>query len=528
MRIVQSFWSSNRNLLENRFGWVSPQYHLMAWTLSSLKLREHYEDLHLCTDSNGYAILIDQLNLPYSSAEICYDNIEFDKNQWGISKILTYAAQTKPFIHVDADVFIWDKFSEELEQAGLIAQNIERGTDYSDSMFNELRSKLAYIPDIFQKELDTNKVSSYNAGIIGGSDISFFRQYADEALEMVSRNKHLAPDETTYLNFNILFEQVLFSLLSKHQNKKVTCYFKETFDDNGYLISLFSDFSRIALGQKYFHLIGGSKRNKAVCDLMSAILLNEYPEYYHKIIRLFPDKHKYFYSKIFGSDAAVSNKTERKADYPWGEISFPRTARAFPSVRNTIPADLEVDYRTLVENQDSVSANEIFEYERNLSELFGSWCNINAASLTVIETSACNYFAFFAQDKNHQLRAVLQKNPHLTVIEDSFDWLPETKSSINQDIGFAPFEELNGLAIIPRLFLKGYEEILIDGLDHNIFMLLTEPLSFGALLKALEPCFSTAEIYDEYAAVYELMLKKLKYLFHSKCLFIPGSFTATN
>lgn len=95
-----------------------PRNILMAWALSSLKLRKHYEDLHLCTDSNGYAILIDQLNLPQSLAEICYDNIEFDKNQWGISKILTYAAQTKPFIYVDADGFIWDKFSEELEQAG--------------------------------------------------------------------------------------------------------------------------------------------------------------------------------------------------------------------------------------------------------------------------------------------------------------------------------------------------------------------------------------------------------------------------
>lgn len=527
MRIVQSFWSCNRNLLDSRFGWVSPQYHLMAWALSSLKLKEHYDDLHLYTDTNGYRVLIECLNLPYKTVEICYDDISYNKNLWGATKIMTYGAHNKPFIHVDGDVFIWDKFSEEIENAQLIAQNIEIGTKYSSIMISELRENLGYIPSVLDEEIRKESISSYNAGILGGSDIGFFKRYSEEALNMVKSNQLITTDDRLLLNFNILFEQILFAVLSVNENKKVTCYFNEPLEDKGYTTPMFSDFSRIALGQKYFHLIGGSKRNKSICELMSNILLKDYPEYYIKIINLFREKHIYFDSKISLVSPQLNKKRKELGSVNVNNFQFPRTKHAISiHEREEIVPNDKID--SIVKQSKSEVIREVFNYEVNLSSFFNKWLTLSAHSLHSIECSVCHYFDFFTLSKADQLNVILRRNPFLEMVEDSFDWLPTTKTLINTDIGLAPFEEINGIACIPRLFLKGYEEILIDELDYNIMLLLETPLTLKSLLNELEPCFTQDEIKDNYALVYEPILRKLKHLFHSKCIFLEGSFTLSN
>jgi hypothetical protein len=76
------------------------------------------------------------------------------------------------------------------------------------------------------------------------------------------------------------------------------------------------------------------------------------------------------------------------------------------------------------------------------------------------------------------------------------------------------------IACIPELFFKGYSEIVIDELNYNILTILKIPMPFKDLLKKLECCFTIEEIKNDYATIYELVLIKLKYLFHNKCIFI--------
>ncbi len=45
MRIVQTFWSGGKSLLQDGFGWLHPECNLMSWALSYLSLREHYDEL---------------------------------------------------------------------------------------------------------------------------------------------------------------------------------------------------------------------------------------------------------------------------------------------------------------------------------------------------------------------------------------------------------------------------------------------------------------------------------------------------
>ena len=62
-KTVQTLWTGHKSLVRDSFGWLEPQYHLMAWALSCLMLRESYDDVELYTDSEGAAVLIDRLRL---------------------------------------------------------------------------------------------------------------------------------------------------------------------------------------------------------------------------------------------------------------------------------------------------------------------------------------------------------------------------------------------------------------------------------------------------------------------------------
>ena len=66
MRIVQTFWSGGGNPLIKSFGWPHAEYNLMSWALSCCSLREHYDEVALYTDKQGYEVLIEKLNLPYT------------------------------------------------------------------------------------------------------------------------------------------------------------------------------------------------------------------------------------------------------------------------------------------------------------------------------------------------------------------------------------------------------------------------------------------------------------------------------
>ncbi|MCC8154329.1 MAG: hypothetical protein LIP01_09000 [Tannerellaceae bacterium] len=92
MRAVQTLWTCNKDLLNDGFGWLMPEHHLMAWTLSCLCLRENYDEVVLYTDSIGYAVLIEQLQLPYTNVVLAYDNFSCQEPLWGLAKLKTYFA----------------------------------------------------------------------------------------------------------------------------------------------------------------------------------------------------------------------------------------------------------------------------------------------------------------------------------------------------------------------------------------------------------------------------------------------------
>ncbi|WP_036925222.1 DUF6734 family protein, partial [Prevotella veroralis] len=60
MKIIQSFWTGNKNCLKDSYGWLSPIFNYLSWIISSNQLRCFYDDVTLITDRQGYDILINK------------------------------------------------------------------------------------------------------------------------------------------------------------------------------------------------------------------------------------------------------------------------------------------------------------------------------------------------------------------------------------------------------------------------------------------------------------------------------------
>ena len=519
MRIVQSFWSGDQDILQNNFGWFSAQYHLMAWALSCLKLKAHYDDVHLYTDTKGYKFLIEQLGLPYKNVEICYDSIpHYSENLWVLPKILTYAAQQEPFIHVDGDVFIWEKFPEEMENAALLAQNFEISTDYYGRALKNIETNLCYLPGFLRGSLKKDPIPSYNAGVLGGSDLAFFKEYAQTALDLVNRNY----DKNKLVHsgiYNILCEQILFASIAARDQKEVTCYFKEEYKDNGYSANDIADLSSVCYKLKYIHLLGPHKRSRDNCELMSRILYKEYPGYFGKIVSLFSHEHRYFTTKIKEVFSVPSIKDPGLAA-GLGKITgtlYPRTLYAISAIEKKNEKLTTAQIEEYVTRSKEKVIREIFNYEVELFKCIARWNELPAGQLYSMENEFQVNSRFFFLSKEEQLSTIIEKNSFLAIIETSFDWTADLSNILNG--AFDPEEAVN-IACVPELFFNGFSEHAIDELEYNMLALLENAAPLVELLKALEACFSADEIEHDYDSIYELVLMKIKRLSLKKCVFI--------
>ena len=287
MRIVQTFWTAGRDPLKYAFGWSHPEYNLMSWALSCLSLREHYDEVALYTDQEGYDVLINKLHLPYTEVNVVYDKNLCLPHHWAYAKIKTYSMQTKPFIHVDGDVYLPHPIPEDIANAPLIAQNKEIGTNYyRDMMYRVLHNPQIRLPECVQKGLQEDSIASYNMGVFGGNDLQFIQQYCNEVQKFFDTNgMNNAESVNSRIECNVFFEQILLAALVEEMQKKVGCIVKHDMYDQSYTISEFCNlykFYEVPL----HHLLGGHKRNEYVRRLLRHFFAYKYPEQFREIYEL--------------------------------------------------------------------------------------------------------------------------------------------------------------------------------------------------------------------------------------------------
>jgi hypothetical protein len=193
MRAVWSFWS--RPFLECRGNaWSKPLHHLLAWGLSLSTARRHYPDTGLVTDLAGKKLLVDALGLQFSSVSTELERLnKADPDWWALGKLIAYSIQDAPFVHIDADVFLWKPLPEVVVNAPVLAQCPEHFGNRSDVCMRDIGNAFADCgsPLPIEWEWAMSKedpvLRQANCGIVGGCNVDFLRYYAQTAVDLVLR-----------------------------------------------------------------------------------------------------------------------------------------------------------------------------------------------------------------------------------------------------------------------------------------------------------------------------------------------------
>lgn len=290
MKIVQSFWSKPFiNGINGQVGhrtsggWSHPKYYCMSWALSCLLLKKHFGNVELVTDTWGRYFLIDILKLPFESVCVELDAIDrFPADLWAIGKIYTYGLQKRPFLHVDSDVFIWEKFDNSTLSSELISQSIEINFDHDKKSLLEIIKRLDDLPQSIFGDSNTNNLISCNAGIFGGRNFSFFEEYSSVVIKILDLNY----EKLNTINFlglaNTIFEQFIFASMAKQKKIPISYLFPYHMD-----YSIFCAFWNIPHKMKYTHIIGPLKKAIASESWIEERLRLEFPKYYYEIERVF-------------------------------------------------------------------------------------------------------------------------------------------------------------------------------------------------------------------------------------------------
>ena len=306
MKIVQTFWSGNtqQNPLQNKAGWLSPEYHWMSWALSSLQFSKFYGSLNLVTDALGKQVLIDIFGLPYNEIHAELDILNrYSPKLWALAKIYAYSLQVErhpkePFIHVDGDIYIWERFDERINNAQLIAQNVEVDFAYYYKSMAEVKEHFAYIPEPILAALSENPViRSCNTGIIGGHNLAIFKEYTELSLAFIDNNiEHL--EKIDMPTFNIAFEQLLYYSLAKYRNIPVECFIEneENFDPT---YTGFARFECVPYQTKFIHALGDFKRNAITCQHLAKRLRKDYPIKYYHILKTCQESEIILHNKAY-------------------------------------------------------------------------------------------------------------------------------------------------------------------------------------------------------------------------------------
>ena len=432
----------------------------MSWALSCLSLREHYDEVELYTDSAGYHILIEVLQLPYTKTHVIFDDFQCLPHHWALSKIKTYSLQTEPFLHIDGDIYLPKALPKETSISSIIVQNKEIGTSYYKNMMERILSTEGIqLPTSIAKKLRNNSIPSYNMGFFGGTDLSFIKRYTAEAEAFIIYNDmNNSRTKKSWVDCNILFEQILLATLVEQENKSVFCIHNKPTKDEGYT---FDEFCNIRNYDKndFFHILGGHKQNSLIKELLEKKIINSYPAFYLKIISLFPQKHN-----------RLQLHPHKKQSFLFAEKCI---AQFEDFLQNTEKEWKELDFKNL------------FFIERRI--LRGQ---------TQFETI----------DKN-EVRLCL--NPHFKIYTIPSNWNKVAINILKQRYHhhYEKFE----IAVIPALSNTGINDFAIGDLAINIIEALkNKKYTFSELTKEIYSCFYHK---DEYR-IKQLIKMEIEYLLY--------------
>lgn len=538
MRIVQTLHSyKNANLLKDSFGWYAPEYHLMSWTLSCLQLKKYYPKIELYSNSLSSQILCDNLLLPYDTVHTSHNNFSSPhRDLWALPKIYTYSLQEEPFLHVDGDVFIFKPFSQKLLEQNLIAQNEEIATEYYTSMQKFLIKSFKYFPEVVKADFSTNEpIHAVNAGILGGANIPFFREYTKTAFEYVNKNRDCLCSIDAN-KFNVFFEQHLFYYLAKKYNKKISFLIKGIIGDHQF--RGLGNFHEVPFNQTYLHLIGEYKRNKETCLGLANTLRYNYPDYYYRIISLFkqkgiPLRHDYYQLKSYSTPTLKRYSISSKKNYSKSRVR----------ISNPKKTANEVDFLKLInetcENRfisRLMKDTETYYGAQDKKELVGSYndfiaklcaklqmdSSIDRSYLYGRDIDSVGWYRFLFKDRRKTAERIIVKCGEGDITTSKYNW-GTIWCGLNQT-GVPYYKELKiekgefGSLIIPEAFENGFSIYDLEPMEVVLLDMLSSPHRIYDVIRDVYEYFEPEVVKNNADKIHTLIFTLLKQLVLRKAI----------
>ncbi|MAN87621.1 MAG: hypothetical protein CL555_12540 [Algoriphagus sp.] len=535
MKIVHTFWiDEGKDPLKDSFGWCSAPYHLMSWAISCLQLHQFYEDLELITDRKGKELLIDQLKLPYKKVRIELDDLDIVKipGLWVMKKIYSYTLHEEPFLNVDGDVYVYSPFPDEILSSQLIAQNIEQDFDYYKELVGRVDDTFPFVPKPIKDQIEKGmEIQASNAGILGGKNYAFFKDYFQVVEQFIAANqkqiKSLNPSQM--VNFNAVVEQYIFHCLSTDQSIEVK-YLLDTVYDPSFFES-FANFHHLPNDISFMHALGDYKKNGWVCDQLAHRLRLDYPKYFARVLDLFEN---------YGTASYEKTVQDAPRDLPISPIKFAskylskpeteqfyRTDQILSAICEKEGISLERDKFTISELKNNLGRkltdsptirvlDDVYEFEqekRRLIELLHKGNSGLDAGFPAIQSAN-----EVLKNKRWQEMAELNLAPNCKLIISEWDW--SQNSVLFTRVKINPIE--NNLSLPPHY----YQTVLLWDRHHEAIIeyLLGTVGAYLISILSKEPYVSMCNVSKRIHAFFEVAGEpQLNRLFEEEIRFLAYS-----
>lgn len=291
MRAVWSFWHEPF-AAHRAAAWGSEKSHLLAWVLSFETARRHVPRTALVTDNAGARLLMDGLGLEFDSVSLGLNALRgHDPAWWTVGKLAAIAEQEEPFVHLDADVFLWSKLPAALTGAPVLAQNPEAivpgSTYYRPEAFEAALDghSGAWLPEEWSWHRAPGAVPRGECcGIVGGTRVDFLRHYARQGLRLLREPGNwlgLAslPDRPA---LTITLEQYLLAACIEHHRGRAGSPYRDVSIE--YLFASWAEAACEARAAEagFTHLIADTKRSPDVAQRLERRVMRDYPERYER------------------------------------------------------------------------------------------------------------------------------------------------------------------------------------------------------------------------------------------------------
>ena len=466
MKIIQTLWLDDATVpLQNKAGWFAPEYHLMAWALSCLQLRQFYEEVELITNEKGKEILIDSLQLPYTKVTI----IQFSKltnDFWSLAKVEAYHRQVVPFLHVDGDVFIWQIFDNEVLKKELIAQNSEDWFAGYDYVLKKMNNEQQILPSFVN---NNQNLESYNLGVVGGNNIAIFQQYRDEVFKFVEQNLSCLQDlvqSYPHSYVNMFIEQFMFTKLAESLQIGVSTILPDKITDPDY--PNITNFYNVPRSKKFVHLLGKSKGLSDTCKTLSRILRKSHVDYYYRIIKLF-----------LANDLPITLKA-----YPHINLETIHASNR----KNNLYKSLFVLNPKAFSTENLELLNDFEQYESQKKNFYKNLKSLEFYYLKDIE----NYKQLedlFTLEDDIFLSQTLQFDDSVCLVETSWNWNQDNLED-NSVVETGLFQTL----LIPNIYSMEVQEESLDSLNMIVLDTFLKPINVA---EAIQLC----GLYYDYSAI---------------------------